>query len=160
MNLIKNNIRTLQEHEPFMDLALKEACKSQARGEVPVGAVLVGSDGKILARAHNTIEHSQTQLAHAEIKVLRIAAKKTSSWRMDGCWLYVTLEPCVMCFGALSLSRVEGIVFGATSPLFGAGLLDPLTMEKVKSKIQIIGNLKQEASADILRQFFKRAREK
>lgn len=143
-----------------MELALVEARKSEARGEVPVGAILVDETGKAIARAYNTIEHSQTQLAHAELKVLKIAAKKRSSWRMDGCWLYVTLEPCVMCFGALSLSRVEGIVFGATSPLFGAGLIDPAVMERACGKLQIIGNLKQEASADILRQFFKRAREK
>lgn len=145
-----------------MNKALAQARLALKRGEVPVGAVLVDSQGVIIARGFNKIEAKKSQLAHAECAVIAQATKKLQGWRLDGYWLYVTLEPCLMCFGLITLSRISGVVYGAKSPLFGAsrsvGVLekDPLGMQ---SRLRVFGGLKENESAAILKLFFKQARQ-
>lgn len=98
--------------------AMKEAKKAQQKDEVPIGAVVV-KDGKVIARAHNLREQKQQATAHAEILAIEKACKKLDTWRLYGCTLYVTLEPCAMCTGATILSRVDHVVYGAKDPKGG-----------------------------------------
>ena len=105
-------------HEPFMEEALKEAHAAALEGEVPVGAVLV-KDGQIIARGHNTRERDQDPLGHAEINVIRQGCALLHSWRLTGCTLYVTLEPCPMCAGAILNARLDRVVYGASDPAAG-----------------------------------------
>ncbi|MDQ0360797.1 tRNA adenosine(34) deaminase TadA [Breznakia pachnodae] len=104
--------------EKYMKEAIKEAKKAWAKDEVPIGAVIV-KDGKVIARAHNLRESKQIATAHAEIIAIEKACKKIGSWRLNDCTLYVTLEPCAMCSGAMILSRVGRIVYGASDPKGG-----------------------------------------
>lgn len=110
----------------FMTMALEEARAAAERGEVPVGAVLVGADGTVLARAGNRIVETRDPTAHAEMLAMREAAQKLGNERLTGATLYVTLEPCAMCAGALSLARVARLVFAAEDPKGGAVLHGPL----------------------------------
>ena len=103
----------------FMDLALKEARRASEEGEVPIGAVIV-RDGKVIARGRNRIEKERDATRHAEIIAIERASKKLKNWRLTGCALYVTVEPCPMCASAATLARVDRIVFGAPDELFGA----------------------------------------
>lgn len=105
--------------EEYMRLALSEAQRAARRDEVPVGAVLVAS-GKVIARAHNLRERRQDATAHAELICIRKACKKLKSWRLDGAVLYVTLEPCPMCAGAIVNARIDRVCFGAYEPKGGA----------------------------------------
>ncbi|MDD3049276.1 MAG: tRNA adenosine(34) deaminase TadA [Bacilli bacterium] len=99
-------------NEKYMKLAIKEAMKAWKIDEVPIGAVIVKND-KVIARAHNLREKKQMATAHAEILAIEKACKKLGTWRLEGCTLYVTLEPCAMCTGATILSRISHVVFGA-----------------------------------------------
>ena len=102
--------------------ALAQARKAFNCNEVPIGAVIVDKNGKIIARAYNQVEKKKSQLAHAELQVLDKASKKMQRWRLSDLTIYVTLQPCVMCMGALILSRIGRIVYAAKSPLFGCNL--------------------------------------
>lgn len=103
------------EHERFMREALQEAEVARSKGEVPIGCVIV-KDGEVIARGHNLRESLNDPTAHAEVLAIRAAGQAMDDWRMIGCTLYVTIEPCPMCAGALVQSRVEHLVFGATDP--------------------------------------------
>jgi len=105
--------------EYFMDLALKEAKKAESKSEVPVGCVIV-KDNQVIARAHNLKESTQSSLAHAEILAIRKACKKVGSWRLEECDIFVTLEPCLMCSGAIINSRIKRLIYATTEPKFGA----------------------------------------
>ena len=105
-------------HETFMKLALAQAEEARALGEIPVGAVIV-KDGAVIAAAGNRRETQKDPTAHAEMLALRMAARKLQDWRMTGCTMYVTLEPCPMCAGALAMARMSGIVFGAWDERMG-----------------------------------------
>lgn len=105
---------------PYMQRALELAAEAERCGDVPVGALVVDIDGKIIAEAKNEREANKDPTAHAEILAIRRASEALKSWRLTGCTLVVTLEPCVMCAGALSLSRIDRIVFGAYDPRAGA----------------------------------------
>ncbi len=118
-----------------MKAAISEAAKALAKDEVPIGAVIVNKDGDIIARAHNLTEHKHTQAAHAEVLAIEKAGKKIGDWRLEGCWLYVTLEPCAMCYNLAVLSRLDGIVYGADSPLFGYSTLAAFVEENGKMGI-------------------------
>ena len=104
--------------ERFMRLALKQAERGAQQDEVPVGAVIV-KDGKVIARAHNEKEKRNCAVCHAEIQAIKKATKKLGNWWLEGCTLYVTLEPCAMCAGAIVNSRLERVVYGAKDPKFG-----------------------------------------
>jgi tRNA(adenine34) deaminase len=109
----------MTDHLRFMNLAYQEALKAMDEGEVPVGAVIV-RDNQIIGRGYNRIEQLSDATAHAEIIAISAASNNSASWRLNGCTIYVTLEPCVMCLGAIMQSRIETIIYGASDPRFGA----------------------------------------
>ena len=139
----------------FMSVALDEARGAAAAGDVPVGAVVV-RDGEILARAANRTMRDQDPTAHAETLALRAASGVTGSWRLGGCTLYVTLEPCTMCAGALVLARVDRVVFGAWDDKAGmAGSVgDLLRHPRLNHHPAVQGGLGAEESSALLREFF------
>lgn len=142
----------------FMLIALKEAKKAYSKREVPVGAVIV-KDDIVIAKAYNLREHRNTSLAHAEILAIEKACKKLKSWRLDGCIMYVTLEPCLMCAGAITQSRIKKVVIGALDEKNGvvesiANVFDIKTTTKVEYEIE-----KEEECSNILSDFFKMIRE-
>lgn len=152
--------KTQDQNDFFMGKALAQAKKALLCGEVPVGAIIVGPDNTIIARGYNCIEKKGCQTGHAEIQAIKKACKKLSTWRLNGCWIYVTLEPCLMCLGLISLSRVEGVVFGASAKLFGSGLSDSKNLPQYASDLFIEGGIKAEESIDLLQMFFKNVRKK
>jgi len=139
----------------YMRMALAEARAAEEAGDVPVGAVIVLGD-RVIARGHNQREVLQDPTAHAEMIALTSAAAHVGSWRLEGCTLYVTLEPCVMCAGALVHARVERIVFGATDPKAGAvgSLYNIPADERLNHRPAITGGVLADECGDILRAFF------
>ncbi|WP_308164038.1 tRNA adenosine(34) deaminase TadA [Nonomuraea sediminis] len=139
-----------------MRLALAEAATAGARGEVPVGAVVLDEHGEVLGRAGNDRESSADPTAHAEILAVRQAARARGTWRLNGCTLVVTLEPCTMCAGALVLARVDRIVYGAVDPKAGAvgSLWDVVRDRRLNHRPEVVmGVLGEECSA-VLKEFF------
>ncbi len=141
--------------------ALKQAHKAFDNNEVPIGAILVAPDGTIVSRAYNMVEKKQTQRVHAEMLAIEKAAKKNDNWRLDGHWLYVTLEPCTMCMGFALLSRLAGVVYGADSPLFGYRL-DKVVEFQVYNRdpLLVVKGIKAKESVLLLKQFFHQKRKK
>jgi len=139
-----------------MFAALREAEKGAAAGEIPVGAVVISPEGKILARAHNRSVTANDPTAHAEILALRSAARRTGNYRLTGCRLVVTLEPCPMCAGAIVLARLPVLVFGSYDPKAGAcTTLYTITNDtRLNHRVHTLGGVGQEKSADLLRRFF------
>lgn len=147
------------DDERFMFEALKEAWKAFEAGEVPVGAVVV-HEGRVIARAHNQVELLQDATAHAEMLVVGSAAQALSGWRLDNCTLYSTLEPCCMCAGALFLSRVSRLVWGAPDIRQGANgsFVDLFSLPHPMHSLDIKQKVLQEWCAFPLQQFFKQRR--
>jgi tRNA(adenine34) deaminase len=145
----------------WMQMAHAEARKAQAIGEVPVGAVLVSADGTLLAAAHNRAITELDPSAHAEILALRAAARILGNYRLLNTTLYVTIEPCVMCMGALVHARVRRIVFGARDPKWGAaGSLYQLAADdRLNHRIEIVEGLLLEDCRTLIQDFFRRRRE-
>jgi tRNA(adenine34) deaminase len=154
--------RSDRDWAPYMKRALELAAEAQAKGDVPIGALVVDIDGKIVSEAYNEREIFQDPTAHAEVLALQRASKKTGSWRLSGCTLIVTLEPCVMCAGALSLSRIDRIVFGAKDPKAGAtGSLYSIHDDaRLNHKIEIVEGVMGEECSEALRSFFRSKRAK
>jgi len=144
-----------------MGIALREAQKAADRGEVPIGAVVVG-DGAVLGRGHNLREASQDPAAHAEMIAIRKAARKEKSWRLTGATLYVTLEPCIMCMGAILLARVERVVFGCLDPKGGAAgsLYDLSDDRRLNHRVAVTAGVREAECAGILSDFFAALRRK
>jgi len=142
-------------HEYFMQLAIREAKKAYAKGETPVGAVIV-KDGKVVAKAHNRRETRQDALCHAEITAIRRACRRLRSWRLIGCAMYVTLEPCAMCAGAAIQARISSVRFGAYDKKAGAAgsLLDLFGQEGLNHKVEYSGGLMEEQCGELLSEFF------
>ena len=142
-----------------MTRALELAESAASRGEVPVGAVLT-KDHEIVAEGHNLTVTSNDPTAHAEVVVIREAAQKLGDWRLTGCTLYVTLEPCAMCSGALVLSRLRRLVFGASDPKAGmVGSLGNLVQdERLNHRIEVTGGTLADVSGDLLKDFFRARR--
>jgi tRNA(adenine34) deaminase len=143
----------------FMRAALDEAAQSAAIGEVPIGAVLV-HEGTIVARSHNYREIWQDPTAHAELIVIREAAKALGRWRLIDTTLFVTLEPCAMCLGAIILARVPRLVFGAKDPKAGAcgSVLDFASDPRLNHRVNVLGGILEEESERMLMDFFKELR--
>lgn len=143
----------------YMEIALQQAEEAFCREEVPIGAVLV-LEGEILARDHNRREELKDATAHAEILVLREAGQRLGSWRLPGTTLYVTLEPCPMCAGALVLARVSRLVFGARDPKGGAvvSLYNITSDPRLNHRLEVEEGLLAERCAALLRNFFKERR--
>ena len=144
-----------------MRRALREAHKADSEGEVPVGAVVV-QDEEIIARAHNRPLGLSDPSAHAEILALRRAAKKLGNYRLKGCDLYVTIEPCAMCAGAIIQARLRRVVYGTPDPKAGAcgSALEVLNHPKVNHQVEVVSGVLAEECARILRDFFRSRREK
>ncbi len=148
-------------HDFFMDAALEQAECALAGQEVPIGAVIVSPEGKIIGKGYNRVEKDECQINHAEILAIQEASKALGSWRLEGCWLYVTLEPCLMCLGAICLSRLDGVAFGAPSPEFGAFQMLSAERSPVYFKrLMVLRGLKENECVDMLKLFFKKARGK
>jgi tRNA(adenine34) deaminase len=143
----------LDEH--FMRLALREAEQAPAHGDVPVGAVIV-REGEVAASGHNERELRHDPTAHAELLAIREAARALGSWRLLDCVLYVTLEPCAMCAGAIVLSRLPRVIYGASDPKAGAAgsVLDVLAEPRLNHRPEVAAGLLAEESSVLLRDFF------
>src|SRR5438067_9747924 len=144
----------------LMRLALEQAGLAPALGEVPIGAVLV-QDGQVLAQVHNFREVWQDPTAHAEIVAIREAAGRLGTWRLTGATLYVTVEPCSMCAGAIIQSRISRLVFGARDPKAGAcGSVFNLPDERrLNHRVEVIGGIMERESQELMQAFFKRLRD-
>ena len=146
-------------HEHYMSLALELAREAAANGEVPVGAIVVGPDGQILGRGRNRRQESGDATAHAEIEAIREACKALGDWRLEGCALYVTLEPCPMCAGAIINARVPVVVFGAREALSGScGSVIDLFYERYGHRPQVWAGVLEADCAALLREFFQAKR--
>ncbi len=145
----------------FMKEALKEANKAFLKNEVPVGCVIV-KDDKILVRAHNLRQNKKSVLGHAEIIGIEKANKKLNSWILEGCTIYVTLEPCAMCSGAILQSRFDRVVFGAFEPKFGAvgSIVNLLENPKFNHQVKITSGILEKECSEILKKFFQILRQK
>ena len=145
----------------FMKAALKEAQKAATKDEVPIGAVIV-KDDKIIARGHNTRQQTQNAINHAEMIAIQKACKKVGSWRLIDCDIYVTLEPCPMCAGAIINSRLANVYFGAYDQKAGcAGTLYNLPVdERFNHRAKVVGGVMENECANLLSDFFKQKREK
>jgi tRNA(adenine34) deaminase len=143
----------------YMQEALRQARRSCREGEVPVGAVVV-RDGAVIARAHNRPIHLNDPSAHAEVLALRRAGRKLGNYRLPGCTLYVTIEPCAMCVGAIIQARIHKLVVGAMDPKAGAcgSVLSVLNNPKLNHQVVFESGILQEECAAILRQFFSERR--
>ena len=144
-----------EAHERFMRMALREAEKAAAQGEVPVGAVVV-YDGQVIGKAHNQRETLRDPTAHAEIIALTQAAAALNAWRLTGATMYVTLEPCPMCAGALVNARVDALVYGTTDPKAGAcgTLYDVPQDERLNHRLDVTAGVLAEECAGVLQRFF------
>jgi len=145
----------MTDHERFMGLALEQARAAGSEGEVPVGALIV-SGGEILARAHNRSIAALDPSAHAEILAIREAARRAGNYRLVGTTLYVTLEPCIMCAGAIIQARIERLVFGAADPKQGGvvSLHRLLEDRRLNHTVEVTGGILQEACSLLLSGFF------
>lgn len=144
----------------FMRMALEEAARAPAVGEVPIAALIV-QGSRVLAQAHNYRELWQDPTAHAEIIAIRAAAVELGTWRLTDTTLYVTVEPCSMCIGAIILARVSRVVFGAWDPKAGAcgSLFNPASEPKLNHRVLITGGILEQDSQALLQKFFKELRE-
>jgi tRNA(adenine34) deaminase len=143
-----------------MELALREARVGAAEGEVPVGAVVI-HEGRIIGKAHNQRETLQDPTAHAEMIAITQAAADLGTWRLTGATLYVTLEPCTMCAGALVLARIDRLVFGATDPKAGGcgSIYDVVRDSRLNHEIDVVSGIREAECGEILRLFFRERRE-
>lgn len=146
----------MTEDERFMKKALHQAKRAAAVGEIPIGCVIV-RDGKVIARGFNERLHKKTTLAHAEISAIDRASKKLGDWRLEGCTMYVTLEPCQMCSGALVQSRIDRVVIGTMNPKAGCAgsILNLLQRPEFNHQVEITYGVLQEECSAVLQEFFK-----
>lgn len=151
----------MPDHHYYLQEAIIEAQKAAVIGEIPIGAVVV-KGGEIISRGHNRREIDHDPTAHAEIIALREAGKNLGTWRLSDCMLYVTMEPCPMCCGALINSRIDTVIYGADEPKFGSAgsQLNLLQFPGFNHNIKIIGPIAQETCQKLMRDFFVQLREK
>ena len=143
-----------------MKEALKEAKKAELIDEVPIGCIIV-KDDKIIARGHNQRETNQSPIGHAEIIAINKASKKLKSWRLEGCDIYVTLEPCIMCSGAIIQSRIRKVYYGAFDPKGGAlgSSINVLEAQNINHHPEVISGVMQEECSKIITNYFKTKRQ-
>jgi tRNA(adenine34) deaminase len=147
-------------HNEFMQMAIEEALKAEQIGEVPVGALIVDADQRVIARDHNRPISACDPSAHAEMNVIRAAASKLGNYRLLRTVLYVTIEPCAMCMGAIVHARIARVVFGASDPKWGAaGSLYNLGQDpRLNHQVDIISGINEEQCRSIMQAFFRRRR--
>ena len=151
----------MTEEEKYMKEALRQAKKAEKLGEVPIGCVIV-KDGKIIARGYNRRNTDKNTLAHAELQAIRKASKAVGDWRLEDCTMYVTLEPCPMCAGAIVQARIPNVVIGCMNPKAGCAgsVLDMLHEEGFNHQVETKINVCREECSGMLSQFFKDLRKK
>ena len=150
----------MEKEIKFMKEALKEAKKAELIDEVPIGCVIV-KDDKIIARGHNQRETNQNPTGHAEIIAINKASKKLKSWRLEGCDIYVTLEPCIMCSGAIIQSRISKVYYGASDPKGGAlgSSINVLDAKNINHHPEVISSVLKEECSSIITNYFKQKRQ-
>ena len=146
-------------NEQFMKIAINEALKALKKDEVPIGACIV-KDGKVIAKAHNLTEKKQIATLHAEVIAINKACKKLKSWRLDGCEIYVTAEPCSMCAGAICNARIKAVYFGAYEPKSGCAesLYPVLKANGLNHSCEFVGGIEREFCSNLLKDYFKSKR--
>ena len=151
----------MTEQERYMKEAIRQAKKAAAIGEVPIGCVIV-YEGKIIARGYNRRKTDKNTLAHAELQAIKRASKRLGDWRLEGCSMYVTLEPCQMCGGAIVQARIDRAVIGAMNPKAGCAgsVLNLLEMDGFNHKVQVTRGVLEEECSSMLSGFFRELREK
>ena len=150
-----------EEKEKIMKLAFLEADKAEQQGEIPIGAVIVDAEGNLIGRGYNRRELDEDATRHAEIIAIQEACKNLNSWRLIDCSLFVTLEPCPMCAGAIINARLKNVYYGAFDPKAGAcgSVVDLFAFTKFNHHPQIFGGLYREQAAKQLKKFFKNIRQ-
>lgn len=156
---LKKNGLSRQEDAYYMGLALEEAEKAAALGEIPIGAVLV-QEGEVISRAHNLREMNQDATAHAEVLVIREACAKLKRWRLSGCTLYVTVEPCPMCSGAIVNGRIDRVVYGCPDVKAGGAesIFNIITNPNLNHCAEVTSGVLEEDCAQVMKTFFQRRR--
>jgi tRNA(adenine34) deaminase len=154
------NLLPAAPDESWLREALAQAEEAQAAGEVPIGAVVLGPDGALVAHGQNRVVRDHDPTAHAEIVALRAAGTALANYRLEQCTLYVTLEPCAMCAGAMVHARIARLVFGAFDPKAGAAgsVLTVLNHPQLNRRIEVCGGILAEECGDLLRRFFQSRR--
>ena len=149
----------MTQEEKYMKEAIKQAKKAAAIGDVPIGCVIV-EDDKIIARAYNQLNKKKTTLAHAELLAIQKAIKKVNDWRLEDCTMYITLEPCQMCAGAIVQARIPKVVIGAMNPKAGCAgsVLNILQIDKFNHQVEIERGILEEECSQMLSDFFKELR--
>ncbi len=147
----KNDI----QHEKFMDAAIKLARKAYENGDVPIGCVIV-KDRKIIARGYNKRNLKKTTLAHAELLAIEQASRKLADWRLEDCTMYVTLEPCQMCAGAIVQARIPNVVIGCMNPKAGCAgsVLNLFDIKQFNHQVEIIRGIREEVCSQMMKSFF------
>lgn len=150
----------MTEQEKFMKEAIRQAKKAYALWEVPIGCVIV-SEGRIIARGYNRRNTDKNTLSHAELNAIRKASRKLGDWRLEGCTMYVTLEPCQMCAGAIVQARIDKVVIGSMNPKAGCAgsILNLLEMDGFNHKVEVERGILEEECSGMLSGFFKELRE-
>ncbi len=151
----------MTQDEKYMKEAIRQAKKAYALGEVPIGCVIVSED-RIIARGYNRRNTDKNTLSHAEITAIRRASKQVGDWRLEGCTMYVTLEPCQMCAGALVQARIDRVVIGTMNPKAGCAgsILNLLQMPQFNHQVEVTYDVCRDECTDILQQFFVELRER
>ncbi|WP_161979700.1 tRNA adenosine(34) deaminase TadA [Streptococcus sp. S784/96/1] len=151
---------TEEEKSYFMQEAIKEAQKSLEKEEIPIGCVIV-KDGQIISRGHNAREERNQAIMHAEIMAITEANQKVGNWRLLDCTLFVTIEPCVMCSGAIGLARIPNVIYGAKNAKFGGAgsLYDILTDERLNHRVTVETGILEKECAAIMQTFFRTRRQ-
>ena len=155
-----STIATLAEHERWMRLALDEGKRAACAGEIPIGAVVVNAEGEIIGAGHNTREHDHDPTGHAEIHAIRQASQHLKTWRLEECTLVVTVEPCLMCAGAILMARIPTVVMGAWEEKTGAvgSQYDVLRDRRLGLDVQVYAGVLREECAGLMRTFFEARR--
>ncbi len=154
-------MRKYTEDEKFMKEAIRQAKKAEAIGDVPIGCVIV-SDGRIIARGYNKRNKNKTVLAHAELLAMSKACRKAGDWRLEDCTMYITLEPCQMCAGAIVQARIPRVVIGSMNPKAGCGgsILNLLQMKEFNHQVEVTRGVLEEECSEMLSAFFRKLRQK
>lgn len=149
-----------KEHEKYMREAIRQAKKAYVLTEVPIGCVIV-YEGKIIARGYNRRNTDKNTISHAEMNAIRKASKKLGDWRLEGCTMYVTLEPCQMCAGAIVQARVSRVVIGSMNPKAGCAgsVLNLLEMDQFNHQVEVVRGVLEEECSQMLSEFFRELRE-
>ena len=153
---------TKEQKEKYMHLAFEQAKKAEEQGEVPIGAIVVDKDGNVIGEGYNRRELDEDATQHAEMIAIRQACKKLNSWRLVDCSLFITLEPCPMCSGAIINSRLAEVYYGAFDPKAGAAgsVIDLFKVEKFNHHPKIYGGLFKDQAAQMLKDFYREIRRK